>query len=74
MPLQLQARGELLYKLADLMEKHADELAALETLVGCQLIIAEMLLTNKMLLLMQTASIRRTCRPVAAGLQFMHKQ
>lgn len=27
-----KARGELLYKLADLMEKHADELAALETL------------------------------------------
>ena len=29
----MQARGKLIYKLADLMEKHADELAALETLV-----------------------------------------
>ena len=30
----MQARGQLMNKLADLMEQHADELAALETLVS----------------------------------------
>lgn len=31
----MQERGRLLYKLADKMEQHAEELAQLETLVSC---------------------------------------